>query len=207
LGKTRENHEDLGSVGAVGCYLSHYKVWNQIIEDDQPAIIVEDDLLCHPLMDEFELAKNTAPLTQYDFILLASMVRENQLVPLQNKSQGIYPYHGMFFLLHFYYLTPHGAKFFSTGALPIKYQVDSFMSFKLKQDLTFRSAVHKPDMGTQSDSTTDIQTLMSGTNVTEMAIYHYLVIHNSPVKWGLIMALFWLLILYALAKLIQVTTH
>ena len=160
LGKVRKNHEDLGSLGAVGCYLSHYKAWNQIYSDGKPAIVVEDDLLCHPLLGDFNVAKDTTTLRTYDFVLLASVLREENLVPPSTASQGIYPYHGMFFLTHFYFLTPNGAKYFINNALPMKYQVDSYMSFKIRDDKKFRSAVHIPNLANQSDSTTDIQTPM-----------------------------------------------
>jgi GR25 family glycosyltransferase involved in LPS biosynthesis len=163
LGKIRKNHEDLGSLGAVGCYLSHLKVWTMIMERNQPAIVVEDDLECHPLFNEFQLTKNTQTLNKYDFVLLASHVREPHLLQKTSEKQGIVDYHGMFFLLHFYYLTPNGAKFFSKDALPIKYQVDSYMSFKIKKNTMFKSGVHKPDMAMQSDTVTDIQTMMEGT--------------------------------------------
>lgn len=204
LGKVRKHHEDLGSVGAVGCYLSHYKVWNQIIETNQPAIIVEDDLLCHPLLNEFELAKDSSPLKNFDFVLLACEPRERNLLQKTNEKQGIYPYHGMFFLLHFYYLTPQGAQFFSSGALPISHQVDSYMSFKIKQYSEFKSAVHIPNMATQSDSTTDIQTIME----ESVFLPQFWVILNrhmnySTVTCKIIYGILGLLVFYLLANLIQ----
>lgn len=30
--------------GAVGCYISHYRVWEQVLKDQEPAIIIEDDV-------------------------------------------------------------------------------------------------------------------------------------------------------------------
>lgn len=161
LGKIRKKHEDLGSLGAIGCYLSHYKCWMMIMEFNEPCIVVEDDLECHPKFNDFELVKNTYPLNQYDFMLLASHVREPKLLK-KTIHKGISNYRGMFFGLHFYYLTPSGARFFAQDSLPIKYQVDSYMSFKLKETPEFRAGVHKPDLADQTDSVTDIQTLREG---------------------------------------------
>jgi len=162
LGKVRKNHEDLGSVGAIGCYLSHYKVWKMIEVSNEPSIVVEDDLLCHPLLNEYKLSKDITPLTKYDFVLLGSFLREKHKLPQKahSQTQGIYPYNGLFFGTHFYYLTPQGARYFSKDALPIEYQVDCYMAFKFSKDKSFRSAVHVPDMGSQFDlnMTTDIQT-------------------------------------------------
>ena len=204
LGKVRKNHEDLGSVGAVGCYLSHYKVWNQIIESNEPAIVVEDDVLCHPLLNEFELSKDASPLKNFDFVLLASELRERNLLPRPN-TQGVYPYHGMFFQTHFYYLTPQGAQFFASKALPIAHQVDSYMAFQIKQFPEFRSAVHLPNMATQSDSTTDIQTMMEG-NIpfTQVWVALHRSVGHSSVVCGLIYGTVGLLLFYILAKMIQI---
>lgn len=202
LGKIRRNHEDLGSLGAIGCYLSHYKCWMTIIETNEPAIIVEDDLQIHPLFDEFKLSQNTKPLSRYDFVLLASHVREPHLLKPISSGQGIADYHGLFFMLHFYYLTPNGAKFFAENSLPMKYQVDSYMSFKLKENPSFRSGVHKPDMATQSDTVTDIQTMMEGT------FYHttYVTLNNiktNPSKICL-MLLFMMIIIILFCALIKI---
>jgi GR25 family glycosyltransferase involved in LPS biosynthesis len=145
LGAIRKRHEDLGSVGAVGCALSHYKVWSLIVESNTPAIIVEDDMLCHPYIQQSHLAQNAVSLSNFDFVLLAANIREPNLLQTPSKAQQIIPYHGLFWLLHFYYITPVGAQFMMRDFLPIQYQVDSFMSFKLKQTPQFRSGVHIPD--------------------------------------------------------------
>lgn len=161
MGKTRIAHESLGSVGAVGCYLSHYKAWSRILQSGVPGIIVEDDLICHPLINEFEISKDKTPLDNYDMVLLAANVREPECLPKNySEKQAINRYNGMFFLLHFYYITPEGARFFLEGAIPIKYQVDSYMSFKMKDHKEFKSAIHVPPMATQRDLRTDIQTPM-----------------------------------------------
>jgi GR25 family glycosyltransferase involved in LPS biosynthesis len=162
LGKIRKKHEDLGSVGAVGCSLSHYKVWNQIIEQNAPALVVEDDLICHPMFRNFKLTRNISMLNDYDFVLLSTAVRESALFDTSKlkSNQGIVPYHGLFFGTHFYYLTPEGARFFLNNFFPLQYQVDSFMSFRIKKNRKFRIGVHYPEMGYQSGGSTDIQTPM-----------------------------------------------
>ena len=124
LGEVRKRHEDLGSIGAVGCALSHYKVWSMIVESGTPAIIVEDDMICHPYLHQSHLSQNAVSLSKYDFVLLAANIREPFLLEQQHKQQEIIPYHGLFWLLHFYYITPAGARFMMKDFLPIQYQVD-----------------------------------------------------------------------------------
>lgn len=147
LGQVRQRHEDIGSLGAVGCYLSHYKVWSLIAERNEPALVVEDDLVMHPSFQQFQLAQDPSPLNRYDFALLAAYIREPHLLtklPDGSMRQGLHPYHGLFFSTHLYYLTPQGASFFLEGALPMQYQVDSYMGFKLKQYPEFRSGSTYP---------------------------------------------------------------
>ena len=163
LGKIRKTHEELGSVGAVGCSLSHYKIWSAIAASGEPALVAEDDLVCHPLLNEFYITKHPEILKEYDYVMLGNnkLIREHNLLPSgYGKNQGIYRYNGMFFGTHFYYLTPEGARFFLRDFFPITYQVDSFMAFKLRKHSEFRAGLHYPDMGTQSNTTTDIQTPM-----------------------------------------------
>lgn len=202
LGKIRNNHEDLGSVGAVGCYLSHYKVWKMIEVSNEPSIVVEDDLLCHPLLNEYRLSKDATPLQKYDFVLLGAMLREAHRLPQQasKSTQGIYPYDGLFFGTHFYYLTPQGARYFSEDALPVKYQVDSYMAFKFSKDKSFRSAVHVPDMGSQSDLNmpTDIQTPMFGSSILVKIQHGYKSLSTNQLTCATGLILIVIILLYLL---------
>ena len=158
LGKIRKRDEDLGSVGAVGCYLSHYKLWQQIAQTGIPAIIVEDDIEFHKNWESFSIVYDTTPLENYDVVFLGhGYLRESKLIP-KIKNNGIYPYRGMFFGLQFYYITPKAARLFLEDSLPMFYQVDSHMSYKIKDDSTFRVGAHFPSIVNQSGSTTDIQT-------------------------------------------------
>lgn len=51
LHQKRRDHEDLDSVGAIGCYLSHAMLWKRFLEsNDEYCIILEDDAL---LPDDF----------------------------------------------------------------------------------------------------------------------------------------------------------
>ena len=43
---TRRSHEDIVSVGAIGCYLSHVDTWKKIIDNKEPyAVVFEDDVM------------------------------------------------------------------------------------------------------------------------------------------------------------------
>ena len=204
LGKIRKKHEDLGSTGAVGCSLSHYKVWNKIVEQDEPALIVEDDLICHPMFRDFQLSTNISMLNNYDFVLLSAVIRESALFDNSKliSNQGIVPYRGLFFGLHFYYLTPVGARFFMNDFFPLQYQVDSFMSFRMKNNSKFRAGVHYPEMGYQSGGSTDIQTPMDSV-VTNFVIH----VATAPIHKKIVITFCGLCILFVILFLITVSVQ
>lgn len=157
IGKIRERDEDLGSLGAIGCYLSHYKAWLKIVESGKPGIIAEDDMVLDTNLINFDAVKNPSTLDEYDMTLLGYCnLRERNSNNIITQP-GLYPYKGMFFCLHFYYLTPQGAEKFISKSFPIEYQVDSYMSYLIKRDIV-TCAFHYPLLSWQTDMGTDIQT-------------------------------------------------
>jgi glycosyl transferase family 25 len=99
-------HKDL-SIGAIGCFLSHLKLYNHIIRNNiQIATIFEDDVYFHPKWHD--LANNYYKNTPKDFDILfignqiekCSMLNNN--VPMINKEST--------FCTHAYIITYEGAK-------------------------------------------------------------------------------------------------
>jgi len=156
LGKERKADEDLGSLGAVGCFLSHYKAWMKVVESGVPAIIAEDDMIMDANMDNFECVKDSRLLEGRDLTLLGyCSLREKPKKPL--NTSGLYDYDGMFFCTHFYYITPRGAEILLSESFPIDYQVDSYMGLMMKKH-KITCAFHYPNLSWQNSSGTDIQT-------------------------------------------------
>lgn len=47
--RTRRTHEDIDTVGAIGCYLSHVQIWKEFVQSGASAVMVlEDDALIPP---------------------------------------------------------------------------------------------------------------------------------------------------------------
>lgn len=158
LGKIRESHEECSSLGAIGCYLSHYKVWLEIIRTQQPAIVVEDDIEFNRPLDNYSTMQDIEPwMKYYDFVLLGWTDRNHQLLKT-NQPDGIYAFRGWFFGTHFYYLSPRGAQQFLAQALPIFWQVDSYMVQQIRDQPRFRSAAHVPSLAGQDARSSDVQT-------------------------------------------------
>lgn len=152
LASPRINHEDLGSTGAVGCYLSHVDVWRRVARSHTPALVVEDDATVTPALLAFAIVQHTSHmLANVDVALLGYLTLRSHV----QNADGVVPYVGKFFGTHFYYVTPEGARKLLQYALPITMQVDAYMgqcSDKL------RMVVHQPNLSWQTGGDTDIQT-------------------------------------------------
>lgn len=153
LGKLREFHEDLGSVGAVGCYLSHYILWLQIVRMNRPCIIVEDDFVPSTLVDNIDSCE------KYDFVLLHYLLLRETPYAGKFSSRKLIPYSGMFFGTACYWINPQAARQFCETAFPIRQQVDSYMGTVIKSQ-PIRSAYCSLPIGTVNEGKTSIQTPM-----------------------------------------------
>jgi GR25 family glycosyltransferase involved in LPS biosynthesis len=116
--KNRKTHADLGSLGAVGCALSHYNLWSKI-EKDSGMYIFESDAICKenpiPYVNNFSK----------DFhILLFGTFDEAK----QDVKQNIIKVDDRFYGLHGYYITYEGAQLLSKYMFPIEQQLDSYIS-------------------------------------------------------------------------------
>ncbi len=96
----------------VACYLSHQTLWKKIIKDNQPALILEDDIL---------LAKNTAQLlkefdeqTDFELINLENFMRKKYISKhskkIKNTNYSIYRLYLDKAGAAAYVLYPNGAK-------------------------------------------------------------------------------------------------
>jgi GR25 family glycosyltransferase involved in LPS biosynthesis len=156
LGKYRATDETVGSLGAVGCYMSHYKVWSKILESGKPALVVEDDMVLDADIDSFYIVDDCSKLEEYDTVLLGYLALRTKTK--RPQSDGLYPYKGMFWGTHFYYITPRGAEKLLSRGLPIKHQVDAYISFQSKKDVV-KLGYHYPNLSVQDNRFgTDIQT-------------------------------------------------
>lgn len=160
LGKIRARDEDLGSVGAIGCAMSHYIVWTKVLQSNQPAIVTEDDLTLLDNLDIFEVVRDYKKMSDYDLVWLGYLsLREPH--SSNNGLAGVYPYKGMMFGMHFYYITPRAAELLISNFFPIEYQVDSYIGFEIKKNNgnnNLRVGYHYPNLSWQTVGITDIQT-------------------------------------------------
>jgi len=127
------NHKDIRTKGAIGCYLSHYKIWEEIINNNyNNCLILEDDVYSNIDAKEFNEYINSVP-NVYDIALLSWF--NLWFDPLENTKKKTvindywYKYNSVnIFGAAGYLISRKGAEKLIKDAFPICYQVDAYMN-------------------------------------------------------------------------------
>jgi len=146
----RSKHYQL-TRGAIGCYLSHVKVWKDIIESNQKhGLIFEDDVKL-PLNINTKITKSMQHVPDdWDIILFGFHCKDCEKKINYRKVNR-------FILLHCYAISRNAiVKILKTNSLfPITQQIDSYLS-ELSADILNIYTVKNPIIH-QNGSRTDIQ--------------------------------------------------
>lgn len=146
----RSKHYQL-TRGAIGCYLSHVKVWKDIVEKNHKnALIFEDDAKIPVNMNERIMKSMKGVPDDWDVLLFGFHCKEC-------KNMRTYRKVDRFILLHCYAISYSGIiKMLKTNSLfPITQQIDSYMS-ELSPEILNIYTVRNPIIH-QNGSRTDIQ--------------------------------------------------
>ena len=73
--------------GEVGCFLSHWHIWNKCIEKNEPILVLEDDAILTDKFDMEEIEK-----LSYDFVYLGWKEMEKSEKIDDKFSKPVYPY-------------------------------------------------------------------------------------------------------------------
>jgi len=145
LRRPRKRHEELGTLGAVGCFLSHMLAWQHILDIGQPMIIMEDDALFRKDWKRFSIFRNPHnQLKSWDLVLIGySLLRhavsstDKKMFDTNHQQQlatsPIKPLTCLFFGTQFYYVTPKAASLLLKHALPLSVQVDTYIAEQILQ--------------------------------------------------------------------------
>jgi len=149
--KQRRSHEELDSVGGIGCALSHIAAWKQAQEHDY-FLIFEDDAVVPP---GFVETINTALASMPPFdLLVLSRVKTFRGTPPQGSAFAPID---AFALAHAYIISRRAAKILFDEALPISHHIDFYMSVQAK--IHNLKVVASPTIFLkQAGQTSDIQT-------------------------------------------------
>ena len=130
LAKIRRSHEELDSVGGVGCALSHIAVWQWMVDNNQEVCLVfEDDAVVPP--DFVERANACIQQStilkdpkKWDMWLLGGLWDNLTRIPGEPHAIRV----GEFVLFHAYIMTLHGARRLLKDVYPIHSHIDLWVS-------------------------------------------------------------------------------
>ena len=123
----RRYHAELGTWGAVGCYLSHVSLWQQLVQDtdDESYLIFEDDVMfSNNFANKYTKCMENIP-KNWDILFLDLMWNEKET----QYNDYFYTVRGHFFGTHAYIINKKCASALLTSAFPIEIQIDSYMSY------------------------------------------------------------------------------
>jgi len=115
----------LGKKGAVGCSLSHIRLWKKCVELNEPIIIIEDDVNLDKKGGRVQKALSQIP-EDCDFASIMYIPIHTQ----SKKCTGQWCEIGVNFAgLQLYYITPRGASILLRDALPVVVHVDQYVAY------------------------------------------------------------------------------
>jgi glycosyl transferase family 25 len=125
LKKPRYDCRLINTKGAVGCYLSHVKVWQHMVDNNiESAIVIEDDM--KPLKTREFLENEILSKMPLDADYL--VLRYQSYTPGGDKVEPFWiPVKSNFFSTEAYFVTLKGAKTLLKYAFPLEMNVDNFV--------------------------------------------------------------------------------
>lgn len=118
----RCRHEGIISMGAIGCYLSHYYIWLEVIKRGYDRVLIfEDDAVIPKDFEERVREENIGEL-DYDILLLGGYNRCSEGKLLKDRFIGCYSY----------IITKEAIKSMLKYALPISMHLDAFCGLMIK---------------------------------------------------------------------------
>jgi len=127
----RYSHNNIGSKGALGCYLSHVTLWKMLLESDEEMILVfEDDININENINNFtENINNTINLineNDWDIIFLGYFNFHTNTNDINIKYFKLI---NIIYGTHSYIINKNGARKLLENAFPIVDQIDSYISY------------------------------------------------------------------------------
>lgn len=129
LAKTRRSHEDLDSVGGVGCALSHIGLWTWLVNSQHDKILIfEDDAVVTPsfvpIANKIIADSRVLNSDGWDLLLLGGNWADVKPIEGEALLKNI----GGFYLLHGYVLTKKGAEKLLKEVYPLQTHIDIWIT-------------------------------------------------------------------------------
>ena len=129
----KTDSSQIESKGAIGCALSHIKIWKQIVEDNKPSFIIEDDVDIHgyenKIIQTFENMPTDKSLHLMSFIYINSGFVTQKWKHISYNSDWYSISNRNFGGTQMYYLTPEGAQILLNHVFPINVHIDAYIAY------------------------------------------------------------------------------
>lgn len=128
--KTRRSHEELDTIGGVGCALSHIAVWQWLVNSEHDMVLIfEDDAVVPPTFIErangcIDRSMILQDSNKWDLWLLGGKWEDLHSIPGEKEVVKI----DAFVLFHAYVLTRNYAKKLLQDVYPIHCHIDIWVS-------------------------------------------------------------------------------
>ena len=110
--------------GEVGCFLSHWHIWNKCIEMNEPVLVLEDDAI---LTDEFDMEEIES--LAYDFVYLGWKEMAESVEIDEKLVTPVYPYWGLAYMIR-----PDAARVLVNDVIKCNIiPVDEYLPTKMKE--------------------------------------------------------------------------
>jgi len=126
----RYAHNNIGTKGAIGCYLSHVSLWKMLLESDEEMFLIfEDDVDINNIYDfinKINKSINLINKNDWDVIYVGYF---DHFKKIFKKNQYYKKTENIIYGTHAYIINRQGAHKLLQKAIPIVDQIDSYMSF------------------------------------------------------------------------------
>lgn len=112
--------------GEVGCYASHYSLWEKCVEINKPIIVVEDDAKIYPNAEKTK-AVVAEKVQKYGFLRLESVIRGESILLEQGADYNICYMSDNFGGTRAYAIAPWAAKKLLNGSKRWSLPVDNYI--------------------------------------------------------------------------------
>jgi GR25 family glycosyltransferase involved in LPS biosynthesis len=124
--KSRRSHEELDSIGGVGCALSHIAVWQWLVDSNHDMVLVFEDDIEFIKNFENDMTKRLQYIpTDYDLLFLDVA----DCFDYTNVNKYFKKIDGLFFGMHSYIITDNAARVLLPRIFPVELQIDSYVSY------------------------------------------------------------------------------
>lgn len=147
------------TLSQLGCFASHYLLWEKCVELNQSVIVLEDDAIIHPEFAQvYSFISSSENTFEFFWLSPPSPAKRNQssklIYSLKDNKHSIYQYYKSWANATGYYITPQAAQKFLKQCKEWIYEVDTTMEryWENKVDvLGLRPFCIEPDFSKESN--------------------------------------------------------